>query len=624
MNPSSPNAALSAERRWAFLLLGAISLGFAVFASFYVRRLNNYVMGDAEFTGWTAPFAARLAAGERAYVDFVLPIPPGSFVLLALVQKVTGGVRLLHELGFIALAHLLMGLLGYATVAPLTTRLNAALVAAGTLVLVIQMPKECAYDHTAQLCVWASMALGVRALLHERGRRRIALFRATGLCAGLCLAFKQSTATGVITGWLLAFGYLALCLRRQQNGDRAELLRDAREWGLGALCGIAATVALILGVGSSLGAFWQAVFVDGPELKGGTTALLENLRSYLLFSGTFPSGLLVTAALIGVGMRFVRFERHLHLGDEPLRGELGARRALLVGALLAAPFLLAAGLLVLEVRELPQLVLGAAIGARQLPHLGLALACAFFVGHHFSRADAPGPVRWRGHVINALVLVAVTSSLLHGLSFVHYFPFYNNDPLIPLAFLFLFGAVDRARLPWLKVAIVVATFVGFFGVKFNRALSADIPVNDGYWAGLRVNYRGQELMSAVRRVQELTRPDERVLMLPEDAEIVPLFDRPRPKLKGAIVFVDQYPARLAEIDIAELERDPPKVIVIHPGQRSQWKRLYSTWSEQSGAERVLVHVLDRLLPARYRKDSSFRTIFFWNQGQFEVWVRRDG
>jgi hypothetical protein len=66
------------------------------------------------------------------------------------------------------------------------------------------------------------------------------------------------------------------------------------------------------------------------------------------------------------------------------------------------------------------------------------------------------------------------------------------------------------------------------------------------------------------------------------------------------------------------------VIVIHPGQRSQWKRLYSTWSEQSGAERVLVHVLDRLLPARYRKDSSFRTIFFWNQGQFEVWVRRDG
>jgi hypothetical protein len=624
MTPSSPPAAVSAERRWALLLLSAIGCGFAAFAWFYVRRLNNYVMGDAEFTGWTAPFAARLGSGERPYVDFVLPIPPGSFALLALVQKAAGDVRLIHELGLIAVSHLLMGLLGYATAAPLTTRLNAALVAAGTLVLVIQMPKECAYDHTAQLCIWSSMALGVRALLHERGRRRAALFRVTGLVAGLCLAFKQSTATGVIVGWLLAFGYLALCLRRQPPSERSELLQDARDWGLGALAGILATGLLILAVGSSLGAFWQAVFVDGPELKGGTAALLENLRSYLLFSGTFPSGLFVTAALVGVGMRFVRFERHLHLGDEPVRGGLGPRQALLAGALLAGPFLLAAALLVLEVRELPQLVLSAAIGARQVPSLGLALACAFFVGHHVSHAGAPRPVRWRGHVINALVLVAVTSSLLHGLSFVHYFPFYNNDPLIPLAFLFLFGTLDRARLGWLKIVIVIATFVGLFGVKFNRALSADTAVSDGYWAGLRVNYRGRELLNAVRRVQESTRPDERVLMLPEDAEIAPLFGRPRPKLKGAIVFVDQYPARLAELDIAELERDPPKVIVIHPGQRAQWKRLYSTWSDQSGAERVLVHVLDRLLPARYRKDSTFRTIFFWNQGQFEVWVRRDG
>ena len=623
MNPTSSTAA-SAERRWALVLLAMIACGFAVFAWFYARRLNNYVMGDAEFTGWTAPFAARLSAGERPYVDFVLPIPPGSFALLSLLQRATGEVRLIHELGVIALSHLLMGLLAYATTSPLTTRLNAALVAAGTLVLVVQMPKECAYDHTAQLCVWSSMALGVRALLHDRGGRRVALWRATGFCAGLCLVFKQSTATGVNTGWLIAFGYLALCSREKPASDRSALLRDARDWATGALAGLVCTLVLVLAVGSPLGAFWQAIFVDGPELKGGTAALLKNLKSYLLFSNTFPSGLLVTAALVGVGLRFVRFERHLHLGDEPVRGGLGRKSALLAGALLAAPFLLAAGLLLFEVRQLPQLVLNAAVGARQLPHLGLALACAFFIGHHVSRVEAPPSVRWRGHAINALVLVAVTSSLLHGLSFVHYFPFYNNDPLIPLAFLFMFGACDRARLGWLKLAIVIVSFVALFGTKFNRALSADSWVKEGYWEGLYVNYRGREILDAVRRVRELTQPEDRVLMLPEDAEIAPLFARPRPELKGAVVFVDQYPARLADHDILSLERDPPKVIVIHPGQRSQWKRLYSTWSERSGAERVLVHVLDRMLPARYRKDRSFRTIFFWNQGQFEIWVRQDG
>ncbi len=614
----------STERRWAFLLLGLLSSGFAVFAWFYVRRLNNYVMGDAEFTGWTAPFAARLTAGQRPYVDFVLPIPPGSFALLSWIQKATGEVRLIHELGLIAVSHLLMGLLGYATAAPLTTRLNACLVAAGTLVLVIQMPKECAYDHTAQLCVWSSMALGVRALLHEPGRHRTALWRATGLSTGLTLAFKQSTATGVVAGWMIAFGYLALCLRGEAKSARSELLKDARDWGSGAFGGLVATIVLVLALKSSLGAFWQAVFVDGPELKGGAAALLGNLKGYLLFSNTFPSGLVVTAALFAVGMRFVRFERHLHLGHEPAREGLDLKRAILAGALLAAPFLLAAGLLAGEVRALPELVLSAAIGARQLPHLGLALACAFFVGHHVSNADAARSVRFRGHAINALVLVAVTSSLLHGLSFVHYYPFYNNDPLIPLAFLFLFAACDKARLGWLKVAILAATFVALFGVKYGRALTADSVVSEGYWAGLRVNYRGRELLAAVRRVQELTRPEDRVLMLPEDAEIAPLLGRPRPQLKGAIVFVDQYPERLAALDIAALERDPPKVIVIHPGQRSQWKRLFSTWSEQSGAERVLVHVLDHLLPAHYVKDSSFRTIFFWNQGQFEIWVRRDG
>ena len=90
-----------------------------------------------------------------------------------------------------------------------------------------------------------------------------------------------------------------------------------------------------------------------------------------------------------------------------------------------------------------------------------------------------------------------------------------------------------------------------------------------------------------------------------------------------MIFVDQYPARLLEADLAALERDPPKVIVIHPRQKAQWQRLYATWSDNSAAERFLEFVVHRLLPERYRRDSSFRTTFFWDQGQLDVFVRSD-
>ncbi len=59
---------MNPDRRAAGLLLALLSGLFLVFAFFFVPRLNNNVMGDMEFTGWTGPFAARLARGERPYV----------------------------------------------------------------------------------------------------------------------------------------------------------------------------------------------------------------------------------------------------------------------------------------------------------------------------------------------------------------------------------------------------------------------------------------------------------------------------------------------------------------------------------------------------------------------------
>src|SRR5690348_14105434 len=153
------------EARTAAALLLVLSVAYLTYLAFYVPRLNNFVYSDREFTGWVGPIAERLNQGGRLYRDMVLPIPPGSFALLALVQRVTGKVLLLQELWTAALSHWAMGLIGYAVAATYSTRKVGLLVATVTLVLVTQAPKECVYDHTSLLCAWGAVYTGLRALL---------------------------------------------------------------------------------------------------------------------------------------------------------------------------------------------------------------------------------------------------------------------------------------------------------------------------------------------------------------------------------------------------------------------------------------------------------------------------
>jgi len=200
----SESAEQRAEQReqsiaWSLLLLNA--LAFFVFSLFFVRRLTNAHFGDVEFTGWSGPIAARLATGERPYVDFVLPIPPGSFVLLAVIQKLAGRPLLIQELWLNTIIQLVMSVFAYAIAARITTRVNALLVAFSTLIALTWLNKECAYDHTAQLVVWASFVTGAYALFEEPGRRRQRLWLLTGFFAAFTLAFKQSTGLGALIGW---------------------------------------------------------------------------------------------------------------------------------------------------------------------------------------------------------------------------------------------------------------------------------------------------------------------------------------------------------------------------------------------------------------------------------------
>jgi hypothetical protein len=113
-----------------------------------------------------------------------------------------------------------------------------------------------------------------------------------------------------------------------------------------------------------------------------------------------------------------------------------------------------------------------------------------------------------------------------------------------------------------------------------------------------------------------------VLVLPEDLELVGLIARPRPPLRGAVVFQDLYPERLADTDIQALLSEPPKVLVIRPSDRSVSRRMLQPWAQTLGSERVTAAVRERLLP-RYRLDRSVTTRFIDRATPLEIWVRND-
>ncbi len=607
------------ERRRARWLLGVLVLMFVGFAALYVRRLSNFMLGDMEFTGWVGPIAERFGVGERPYIDFVLPIPPGSFLLLRGIQLLTGKAVLLQELWVAAFAHLLMGLLGYAMARPFVGRLNAVLVAVGTLVIVLQIHKECAYDHTAQLMAWSSLVVGLHALISKRPRRQLQLWALSGACAGLTLLFKQSTAVGVVAGWLAAHAYFA-CIRWLRNVPITNR-RAALGWGAGLLLGWLLTAAVVLAIGSSLGAFWQAVFTDGADLKGGRYKLVFNLFSYVFRHDAYPASFFFSVLMVGVVLRWLKLRGNFDL-HQVTSQPLDARAARWIGGAVVGVFGLAIVLLVAQVRQtwgpgtfwLKQ--------TQSIPAFGLFFGCVVFVGQlRSARSRTP----LLGHQLNGFALAVLATSLLHNASFPGLRPFYDNNPIIPLAFVFLCVALEKAQLRWVKWTSFGLVLLGLLGPKFHRALSDGIYVGrSGHWAGLYVNERGAEVVRAALRVRALAKDDESVLVLPEDVEFRRLVDRPRPPVKGAILFVDQYPKRLVEEDIRSIDQHLPKVIVIHPRQERLWKVLFELWSTDSGTAHLMRHVRKDLLPKYYKRDSSFRTVFFRERGQLDVYVRKEG
>ena len=215
-------------------------------------------------------------------------------------------------------------------------------------------------------------------------------------------------------------------------------------------------------------------------------------------------------------------------------------------------------------------------------------------------------------------------SFLHNTSAPEFRPFYDNNPIIPLGYATLFIALDRVRMPKLKACVVAVVLLTLFSSKLARASEALLEAKAGtHWQGMRVSERGRTMEDAADRVRALTTPDDTVLVLPEDVTFAARIGRPRPALRGAIVFVDQYPLRLADADIAELDKNPPKVVVMHPVDDHYWTQMYRIWNGDSGAERVTRHVLTVLLPKLYTRDKSYRTLWYGRSSRLDVWVKKD-
>lgn len=616
-------------RRLALAALLVVVVVFALFATRFATRLTNTFFGDVEFTGWSNPLAHRLLAGERPWVDFFLPIPPGSFVLLAWVERVVGRRMLLNELGLNIACHLAMGLLAYVATARLTTRTNALLVAVGTLAVVVQLNKEIAYDHTAQVVAWASLAAGVHALGADPGRAARRLWFCAGALAGFTHFFKQSTGLGIVLGWVAGLAVLATLARlRREPFDRGPALA----WTAGLAAGLAGTVAGVLALGGSVPAYLQAVYRDGPALKGGTLHLARVMLNYVVGLPSFPGSFLVVALLAWVGVRLWRVGG-LAIGDEATRGvPLGPRAALGASGLALVGFGGAYWALGSGAEGIPAALLAWTDAFKLTPSLGLPFATLIalvHVGKSAGDARRPGveaDTASGARVGDTFVVVYVTAlvcSLLHNTSAPEFRAFYDNNPIVFVALAFLFVALDRARLvsvKWVAAAVCVA---GLSCNKLDRAMAANHALGpEGYWAHLQVGPRARGLWDAAAVVRATVPSNETALVIPDDLALAPLLERPRPRLQGAVVFVDQYPAHVLAHDLELLRREPPGVIVLDPAERVIWMQLYRTWSQASPAERVNLMVLDELLP-RYRKVDSRPTRFLVIPTTLEVWVRAD-
>lgn len=611
------------RRAHALLALAVLSLSFLAYAFAYVPRAANNVWGDLAFGGWAAAVGHRLALGEHIYRDFTLPLPPGSFAVLSLVERASGrgAPAMLHEVWVIALCQLGLAWLAYAIARPLAGARTALFTAAATLAWVIQWAKELAYDHLAQVAAWGGIALLVRSWVAEgrEGQRRASF--GAGLAVGCTLFFKQSTASGLLAAALAGHAWLAFA-RRDDRARGSSLVA----WAAGTAISVAACFAAVPAVGGSLPGFARAVFADGVALKGGAHLLVSRALGGLLADSVAAysvAGLVVVAALV---VRMTRSGEPLELRAEkneaspdggPHRVALGD--ALGVVAVAGGAFGIGTLLLQTMAERVPTPLVFVARAAIPAANVGACLAAVFVVVHARARAASVAARAFDATAVAALVLALVVNLSRSGAALLD-----ENNATIVVALVALFAGLERARVPALRWAALLVLACAPLGTKLPRFLTATTPAPEGsFFGGMRVNDAGLEVLRAAERARALAGPDGTVLVLPEDPSLAALIGARRPKLCGAIVFADQYPESCLARDLLSLEHDLPRVIVTHPTSPSDWVPAFRQWNAGTPAEVLAMYFLTARAGA-YRPDSRFSTPWGGRTADLDVWVLREG
>ncbi len=599
-----------------------LALVFVAYSLARVPRLGNYALGDLTAIGQASAVAARLAAGAHLYSTAVVPDAPGAPVVLALLQRLLGGPRLVHELWIAQLAELGLALVAYALATRLAGRLVGVLVAATTLVALESPLEHNADTSLAALLAWSSLALGARALgLGEDdppARPRAAFLAAAS--ATLAVAFDQSAGLGILIGWIAALVYL-MSVRRGTARNAARRHAGAVLGGVAA--GLASIAGLVLLAHGTPAGFARDAVADWFSLQAGPAGALANALGFAIMQrGAFPSSLVLTCLAFGIGWRVVHREGTLHVASSaPPR--LGLRAAALVAALVAAVFGGAVVLLASGARLSSGMVTVGTVLAF-VPTFGFVFAVAsFFMQGSRASAELGDPGRRAGHLANAVFLAALCESSFERLSFTT-LPQgrFGLAALTPIALCYLFLVLLRTGWRWAAPAVAALCMTALFGLHLSRALEASQPVESGYFAGLSVNVHGREMLRAKRRVDELCKPGDTVLVLPEDSELSLLFAHPRPPLRGASIQVQHYPERLVDEDLKALAAAPPKVVVLYPHRTFLWQALFALWPGGKGATRF-VNGASKLLAKQYRVAGRFRATYVWDQDELVVYERVD-
>lgn len=583
------------SRATEVLALLGVAIGYGAWFAQVGAHLPSTVISDTDQTGWTSLIAGRITQGQRPFADFDTVVGPGALLVMSLLQRAVGAVRLIDELRLIALLRVGCSVVAYFLSRAFVTRRSALFAAIATLGTLWMCPLLDARVYLAALSSWTSLLLGVRALgADERAQRR--LWLGAGIAAGATFAFEFGQALAVLSGWLVALAV-----------ERRRLSPVAPRFAAGTLGGVLLTVLLGCLLGGTPTTVARDVLVDPFTLFGSPSAVLIDVGRVLAARSAFSGSIVGTVLVAWIVVR-ARNRDFAPSVSEVGRVE-GALLAVLALVLLGG----ATGRLAGAERD-AWTVAPFIARFELLVGVGVPIVCLFAVAPAGERA---------GHSairIAALVSLAATVTLCLG--------FRVNDaapltaPLVAVAWAAAMETAVRAGVP--RLATVLTGFSLFLplGVPLARASAATTPVTSGYWSGLKVNVRGVELLRAAERVRALTPDGQTALVLPDDPQLVALIGRPRPPLRGAAVFVDQYPARLAAGDRAALAAAPPHVVVVHPRDLRDLRRLYGSRGSTSAALALVEHQVDRVLPDRYRLDSTFRAVYVWGSSQIDVWVEK--